>query len=542
MKRDQVIKIVIFFGMGTAACRSVAPLPPPSFPAARDSTEQESPADFDRAQLQSVLAFLSSDLLEGRAPGTRGGSTAELYLQSLFQWMGLQPGHGARFLQPLPLKAIQLDEATLEASGIQLALGPDLMGSFVSPERFFAVQGPAVFVGFGIQAERWNWDDFKGADLKGKFLIARVNDPGTIYPEIFEGKTLTYYGRWTYHLEEAARRGAVGMLLIHTDESAGYGWDVVQNSWEGESLYLPEDLDNGLKFRGWIREAAFRKLMVAAKQDPDGLLRAAQQKTSKPVDLGFGIRISGKSRFREVTASNVVAEIPGRSKQRIVLSAHIDHLGMKPGAGEDRIYNGAIDNASAVAALVMTARLLQQHQKELFYTVTVLACQAEEAGLLGSEYFVKTADRENLIAAINFEATPVWKRAKSLMGIGAEYSTLDDTLQTVATQLGVGTSRFSLVNQGLFYRSDQFSFARYGIPSLWISAGEDDLSGERPYTRFWSSNYHTVRDEYDPQWDLGALRQTIQAAVLMVQELNRSKARPSWKYPVPFPMEKQPNP
>ncbi len=539
MNRVHLVRSVIVLGLVVAACRSVSPAP--DRPALQsEGGSAADPTDFGRDQLQSVLAFLSSDLLEGRAPGTRGGSTAELYLQSLFQWMGLAPGLGEKYLQPLPLKAFQLDEATVEAGGLKFALREDIMGSFVSPEKFFAVQGPAVFVGFGIQAEQWNWDDFKGADLKGKFLIARVNDPGSVHPEIFEGKTLTYYGRWTYHLEEAARRGAVGILLVHTDESAGYGWEVVQNSWEGESLYLPEDLENGLRFRGWIREAAFQKLMSATKKDADALLKASEERSFKPVELGFNIRVTGKSRFRDVTASNVVAEIPGRSRQRIVLSAHIDHLGTKPTGQGDLIYNGAIDNSSAVAALVMTAWLLAVHQKELYYSVTVLACQAEEAGLLGSEHYVKTADRGNIVAAINFEATPVWKRAKTIMGIGAEYSTLNESLERVAKSLGVGTSRFSLVNQGLFFRSDQYSFARYGIPALWISAGEDDISGERPYTRYWSTNYHTVRDEFDPNWDLGALRQTIQAAVLLVQDLNQKQARPSWKYPLPFPMEKQP--
>jgi Zn-dependent M28 family amino/carboxypeptidase len=489
-----------------------------------------------RGELQGILGYLASDLLEGRAPGTRGGNLAEAYVESLLRQWGLEPGWQGGYLQPFLLKGYTTEKLLVQAAGVALKLGADVMGTFAADQEKFELSAQAVFVGFGIATELWDWDDFKGVDLRGKFLLARVNDPGLFDPAVFDGKALTYFGRWTYHIEEARRRGAAGILLIHTDATAGYGWSVVQSSWGGESLHLQEEVNSDLKWRGWVREAALRKVLQAKGLDLDALYRASLSRDFRPVPLGFPITVRGSQRLRQVTVNNVVAEIPGKSQQRIVLSAHLDHLGLDDKLSGDRIFNGAIDNGSAIAALLLTAKRLNERRGERSHTLVVLACQAEESGLLGSKYYVAQADRSRLLADINFESTPVWERAGSIMGIGASFSTLEDALQGVARQKGWATSEFSMVEQGFFFRSDQFAFAQRGIPSVWISAGEDDASGQRKYTTFWKTDYHTVRDEVHADWPLGGLEQTIEAAVALVESLDQSPAAPRWKRKLTFPV------
>ncbi|MCU0692362.1 MAG: M28 family peptidase [Polyangiaceae bacterium] len=492
--------------------------------------------NFTKQQLQSIVEMLSSDLFEGRAPGTRGGDLAASYVRSLVKLFGLSPGQGDGYYQKVPLRGIKTRDLLLSARGMRFEQGSDVMGMHVGQSGPFEVEAPAVFVGFGIKAPQWSWDDFKDADLRAKILVARVNDPGSFDDTIFEGKALTYYGRWTYHVEEAARRGALGILLVHTDASAGYGWQVIQNSWGGESLLLADDASSSLRFRGWIREKSLERLLHGTSHDLQNLYKASQSRGFSPIDLGFSVSLSGTSETRSFEGTNVVAKIPGHTGEQIVLSAHIDHLGEDQAKQGDRIYNGAIDNGSAVAALLLTARVLSWSAESRRYTVTVLACDAEESGLLGAEYFVRHADRDQIVANINFESTPVWGKATTLMGVGARFSTLQDILVRVAQKQGLGVSEFSMVDQGFYYRSDQFPFAKRGIPALWLSAGEDDDSGQRKYPAFWKRSYHTVDDEYDESWSLEGLRQTVRAAVDFVEELDRESVRPTWKPGLPFLM------
>lgn len=504
----------------------------------QDTLTLEQRADnVSRAEMESIPELLGHDLFEGRAPGTRGGKLAEISMQGLFKFMDLQPGAEGSYLQSFTMKGFSNDGFAFSANGISLNYPEDVVGTFAIEEEKADLNGDAVFIGFGITTELWNWDDYKDEDVKDKIVITRVNDPGIVHPEIFEGATLTYFGRWTYHIEEAASRGAAGILLIHTDESAGYGWDVVKNSWSGEELYLDSDLKNNLKFRGWIREDAFRKILVSAGIDLEELYAASDSRDFRPVDLDLSIHISGKNHVREVINSNVIAEIPGKTDKRIVLSAHIDHLGMDPARGCDSVYNGAIDNGTAVGAMLVAARILKEFQEQLHYTITILACNAEESGLLGSRYYVETADRNSIIANINFESTPVWGKANSIMGIGARFSDFEPMMKKLAQAYGLEYSTFSMSNQGLFYRSDQFSFARYGIPSVWISAGEDEASGARNYTEFWKGDYHTVNDEFNPEWELEGMKQTIRYALLLVDHINRTQSPPKMKTSLPFPVE-----
>ncbi len=490
------------------------------------------------SEMQSVTEFLGHDLLEGRAPGTRGGDMAEIYTKSLFKYMDMDPGINNSYLQPFIMKGFSNKGVSLMANGVELEYIEDVVGSFTVEKENIDFAADAVFVGFGVKTDIWNWDDYKDVDVENKIVITRVNDPGINNPDIFEGKTLTYFGRWTYHIEEAARRGAKGILLIHTDETAGYDWNVVKNSWTGEELFIESDLKNNLQFRGWIKENSFEKLLKSKNQSLEDLYKHTNSPNFQPIDLAFKIQVAGQNTVRDVLNNNVLAHIQGKSDERIVLSAHLDHLGKDDTKEGDNIYNGAIDNGTAVAAMMLVAKILKEHQDDLHYSVTILACNAEESGLLGSKYYAQNTDKSNIIANINFESTPVWAKSKSIMGIGARFSELEEIIKQIAQRDQLEYSSFSLSNQGLFYRSDQYSFARYGVPAVWISAGEDEITGERNYTEFWSKDYHTVKDEYNPDWELEGMRQTILYALLLIEEINLKKSRLKWKSNLPFPMEK----
>lgn len=534
--RRHVIRAAVAMAAVLSSCTMESGSPPPGRRSGGGALRA-----IPRREIQSVIEFLSSDLLEGRAPGTRGGELAEEYMRSVFKQLDIEPYEGDYF-QQFMLHGFTVLDLGIEAGGVRLAFRDDAVGSYVRDEEDFMIAGEAVFVGFGIVAEAWSWDDYKDADVAGKIVICRVNEPGRDDPDLFEGDALTYYGRWTYKIEEAARRGARGILLVHTDETAGYGWHVVRNSWGGEELYLPSQLENGLEFRGWVREGKLREILSAAGRDLEKLYGESERREFAPVDLGFPVKIAGRAESRSMTTRNVVGMIPGvdpllRGKS-IVLSAHIDHLGMSPSLpGDDKIFNGAIDNGSAVAALVMTAKLLRERREELHYSIVVLACQAEEAGLLGSRHFAEEIDPRSVVCNINFESSPVWGPSQSILGVGAEYSTIEQVLEQVASDLGLGYSMLSMADRGFFYRSDQFSFARRGIPSVWISAGEDFEDGINHALEFFTGAYHTVDDEYDPLWELVSTRQTIEAAVLLALRIDRETARPTWQRALPFPVE-----
>lgn len=500
----------------------------------KQETFEERLENISKTEMQSVFELLGNDLYEGRAPGTRGGDLAEIYVNSLYKFMDLDPGMGDSYYQPFVMKGFTTQNLDVNIGGESLEYINEVVGGLTIEKKSIDIESEAVFVGFGIKTDSWDWDDYKDADIKDKIVICRVNDPGMYHPEIFEGKILTYYGRWTYHIDEAARRGAAGILLVHTDESAGYGWNVVRVGWTGENLFIKSQLENNMQFRGWVKEESLRALLAKKNVNLDELYETSLSKEFKPIDLGFPIHIKGENSYRDVNNKNVIAEIPGKVKERIVISAHIDHLGID---GED-IYNGTIDNGTAVASMMLVAKILKEHQDELYYSVSFLACNAEESGLLGSKYYVQNTDRSSIIANINLESTPVWAESKSLMGIGARHSGFEDIIKEIAFRDGLEYSQFSLSNQGLFYRSDQFPFAKYGIPAVWISAGEDEVNGEINYTEFWGKDYHTVRDDYNPEWELAGMKQTIKYALLLVDHINKTKRAPVWKDNLPFPMEK----
>ena len=494
-------------------------------------------AKLTKEQMQSVIEFLGGDALEGRAPGTRGGELAENYMLSLFKFLGLK----TRF-QPFTLKGYQTRELTVESGRTRLANIQDVVGNYVRDEKAFSLEGEVVFAGFGIRTPIWSWDDYKKFDCRGKILIVRVNDPGLYLPQIFEGNVLTYFGRWSYKIEEAAKAGAAAILLIHTTPTAGYDWNVVKNSWGGESLYLPSSLRNDLKFRGWIREESLVAILKEKSIRLENLYRQSLQRKFRPVNLGIRIKIMGTNEFRQLETRNVIGEMPGQTKKNIVISAHIDHLGRNEKLAGDQIFNGAIDNSSAVAAMAMVAKIYAEAGITPHYGLTFLACQAEEEGLLGSQYYVANEDRSRMVANINFESTPVWEQSPDVFAVGARYSTLEDLLRKIAAAQGWAYSEFSLSDQGFFYRSDQFPFAHSNIPAVWLSAGENAASGRNKIGEFFKGgDYHTVKDEFNPEWELSGLRQTVKLALLLIEQLNLERQAPRWKTRLTFPVETPPD-
>lgn len=507
-------------------------------PALEAKAVRERAARLTLPELQSAVEFLGHDLLEGRAPGTRGGELAENYVESMFKMFGLEPGVGDGYRQPFTLKGFRSVISAIDAGGQALQFPGDIVG--VCPREIpgFTVEGEAVFCGFGIASDLWQWDDFKNVDVKDKILIVRASDPGHYDPKLFEGSIMTYFGRWTYKIEEAIRRGARGILIVHTDDAAGYDWNVVINSWSKENLFLPAALQNNLEFRGWIKEEALKRVLAANKIDIAKLYKLSLQKKFKPQPLGFRVRVQGTNEFRETRTSNIVGKISGKSDRCIVFSAHTDHLGRNPKQSGDNIYNGAIDNGSAVAAMLLTAKLLKEFQAELPYTVVFLACQAEEEGLLGSRYFVAQADRSKIIANINYESSPVWGETRSVVGVGARFSTFEDRLKEISAANGLQYEDFTLNDRGFFYRSDQFPFALCDIPAVWVSAGDAFVDGRHHIFEYFTGPYHTVKDEYDPTWEFTALKQTVQLGLELVAGIDKPENFPRWKTRLTFPVVK----
>jgi hypothetical protein len=517
-----------------------------------EDTGRRGPKDIDisKEDIRAHIEFLSSDLLEGRAPGTRGGELAEEYVRSVYRLYGIEPYYGTEgYFQEFTLKGYSLTHLTVKAAGVTLRLGGDVVGSFPRDVESFSLAAPAVFCGYGIESEAWSWDDYKDADVAGKIVIVRVNEPGrsaapAAEESIFEGPALTYFGRWDYKIDEAARHGAKGILLVHTTETAGYGWHVVQNSWSGEELYLESDLENDLSFRGWIREERLREILSGRGIDLDALYERSETRDFRPVDLDLQISIEGRNSYRSFTTRNVVGRIPGSDPalagRSILLSAHIDHLGMNEDLpGDDKIFNGAIDNGSAVAAMLATARALSERRGELKYSVIILACQAEESGLLGSYHFARSLDPAAIVCNINYESTPVWERTADIFALGAKYSSLEGIVQKILSEQRLGYTYFSMYEQGFYYRSDQFSFARRGIPSIWLSAGEEYESGENHLRNFFfGGDYHTVDDEYDPTWPLDGAVQTAEIAVRLALYINRHEPEIRSKGLLTFPIDK----
>ena len=495
------------------------------------------------APLRAHLAFLSSDLLEGRGTGQRGADLTVSYLETQSLALGLKPGNGDSYRQAVQIAGVKTlpAESTLklEAGGraLPISFGKDWVFAPGDAAAAHSFNADLVFVGYGITAQDEQWDDFKGADLKGKILVMMVNDPqpSAEQPNRFNGKGLTYYGRWTYKFEEAKRRGAAGVLLIHTTPTASYGWSVIQNSWSGVERFQLAAGTLGTELQGWMTDDTARTLFKAAGQDLDALRTAAEGKDFKPVPLAAKLSGEMKAAVRKVEQFNVAAVVPGtdpKLKDEVVIySAHYDHLG-KQGDSGDTIFNGAVDNASGTAGLLAMAQQAVRapaKRSQMFLWVA-----AEEQGLLGSAAYAtaplwplaKTAANLNL-DSLNFVGA-----TRDIGTQGSERTELGKMAEATAKAMGMHIAKAEPDLAGGYFRSDHFSFAKQGVPAFSIDGGREyikDPAGSKLKADAYGKRYHQVSDEYDASWDLSGMVQMAQYTLNLGRMIADSPKLPEWK-------------
>jgi Zn-dependent M28 family amino/carboxypeptidase len=483
-------------------------MPPGAMQAMHDVTDGRIKAD---------IRFLSSDLLEGRGTGARGGDIAAHYIANQFEEAGLKPlGANGTYLQDVPMLGVTtLPESTMNITTpretMNLKQWDDCVLMDDSGKGSSDVSSDLLFVGYGIRAPEYNWDDYAGVDVKGKVLLMLVNEPPSQDESFFKGKALTYYGRWTYKYEEAARMGAAGVILIHKTDMASYGWDVVRNSWSGERSYLREDQNPKLRLAAWVQHDVATRMLADAGQNLDQLIQAAQQRGFKPVALPLKVRAHIVSKVRPFDAYNVIGEVPGSSAtlkdQAVIISAHYDHLGIRPEMKGDNIYNGALDNASGTATLMEMARAASGAPEKPKRSLIFAAVTGEEQGLLGSEYLGQhpPIPDGNISLNINFDSIPPLGIPKEVSASGYDRTTFASIFQKTADDFGLTIIPPAHPESGGYYRSDHFSFARVGIPAFSVNTGgrfeghPEEWVKERQ--RKNSANYHEPSDEFQEDGD-----------------------------------------
>ena len=503
----------------------------------------------DETRIRADVRFLSDDLLEGRGTGSRGGTLAARYISNRFEALGLEPaGTDRSYFQQVQMVGTKTDpssqlvgRASSGTTESRFRFGDQFVASTEIDEPEVNVIGDLVFVGYGISAPEYNWDDYKGLDVRGKILLIMVNDPpsSAAEPKLFGGAALTYYGRWSYKFEEAARRGAGGVILIHTPESAGYGWNVVKNSWGGETFSLAASGRNALRMKAWVTDETARALVTLSGLELNSLRLSAQSRDFRPQQLSANVDMKLKATTRKITSPNVAGLLrgtdPNLMNEYVVLSAHWDHLGIRPDQPGDNIYNGAVDNATGVAGLLAAARWLTEQERRPKRSVIFLATTAEEQGLLGAEHYTRYpyASMSSTVANLNLDAMNVLGVTTDTTPIGAERSTLGMFVDAVARESGLTVSPDPRPEQGLFYRSDHLPFAKAGVPSINLNpgtrfVGHSDTWAAEQFKEFNETRYHQPSDEYSPNWDLRGLLQQARLASLIVLRIANAPDRPRW--------------
>ena len=528
----------------------VAQTPPSASPAAQPATRSAGAAAtslpaITKAELLAHVRFLADDLLEGRGPGTRGDALARHYLATQLQAAGCEPGGPEQsWMQPVPILGI-----TSTVTKALTARGANGQAAFQAPDDYTAVAGSPdatakwngaelVFVGFGIHAPEQQWDDFGGVDVRGKVLLVMNDDPADD-PSRFAGKARLYYGRWSYKFEEAARRGALGAIVIHTLPSAGYPFQVIQANHGRENFWLPFGADQAtLPIRSWASEDAARTLCKLGGHDLDTLRANAQKGNQPPVPLGVTLELAIDNAVRDLPSGNVVGLLPGSDaklrNEYVVVTAHWDHLGIGKPRGDDAIYNGAVDNASGCAGLLALARACASLPQRPRRSLLFVAVTAEESGLLGSQWFARhpTVPAASLIANFNVDGLNVWGPTHDIEFIGHGKNSLTELAIAVAAEHGRRIEPDSNPDLGLFYRSDHFNFARIGVPAAYFKAGKDFL--DRPEDRkrmkasYTTVHYHQPTDEVAAWWNLDGAVADLQVLLDCLLRVANDDAVPTW--------------
>jgi len=476
-------------------------------------------ASIDPEKIRAQVRYLSLDLLEGRGPGTRGAELAAEYIATQFALLGVEPtGENGTYFQKVPLYAVHTVEdktkfAFVPANGqpVDLTYGTDVVTKDQTGQAAAEVDAPIVFVGYGIDAPEYKWNDYAGVDLKGKIALVIVNEPPSDDAKFFKGKALTYYGRWTYKYEEAARRGAVGVLVIHRTDLASYGWDVVRNSQAIEKSYLNGDPSATLRAASWIQHDVAQKLLtLAGLGDLDRAIDAAGKPGFRAVELPVKLKGHVESRVRRYDSTNVVGRVTGAdaSGQAVLYTAHYDHLGIDPDAKGDNIYNGAADNATGCGVLLELAQAFAQSSVKPPHSMYFAAVTAEEQGLLGSEYLGMhpPVPAGQIALDLNFDMILPIGVPRSVNLGGAERIDFWPKVQAVAKAFDLEILPDPRPMAGTYYRSDHFSLARVGIPSFSVDQGDlfegHDLAwGQAQSADFEDKHYHQPSDEYHADWD-----------------------------------------
>jgi Zn-dependent M28 family amino/carboxypeptidase len=471
----------------------------------------------DARRIGEHVRFLANDLLEGRGPGTRGGDIAANYIAAQFALNGLKPaGDNGSYLQrvdfvgvhTLPGSTASLVPAHGAATDLKLA--EDYVAGNQTQTESADIDAPIVFVGYGIEAPEYKWDDFKGVDVKGKVVLVLVNEPPSKDAKFFNGEALTYYGRWTYKFEEAARKGAVGALIIHRTDLASYGWDVVRNSWSAEQVALGNDKDPKLKAAAWIQLEVARKLMSASNLNLDEMIAAAGTRQFQAKELPVRFKAHIESKVRKFVSYNVLGLLPAKQAggQAVVYSAHYDHLGIDPTLSGDNIYNGAVDNGTGCGILLEMAHAFATSAARPPSPVLFAAVTAEEKGLLGSNYLGKhlPIPAAKIALDLNYDAILPMGMPQSVNVTGAERTSFYPTVEKTAAAFGFEIQADAEPGAGHYYRSDHFSMARAGVPAFSINtgvkfAGHTPEWGKAQHEEYTAKHYHRPSDEFLPSMD-----------------------------------------
>lgn len=511
------------------------------------------------AAILDHIRVLASDDFEGRGPGTSGENKAVAYLEDQFRRAGLKPGNpDGSYIQSVPLVGFQATrtEGTIRSDGaagktILLKQGTDWVGV----SRRFAPattvrDSEVVFVGYGVVAPEFGWDDYKGVDVRGKTVVMLVNDPAValdgqpdqLDPKVFGGKAMTYYGRWTYKYEIASAKGAAACLLVHQTGPAGYPWEVVVGSWGRENFDLPAPNDNAARvgIEAWIAEGTAQALCQNAGLDFATLARTARQRDFRPVSLRAKADLQVENRVRRIQSRNVVARIEGSDPtlktQQVVYTAHWDHLGRNPELPGDGIFNGAADNASGTAALLELARAMATIQPAPKRSILFLAVTAEEKGLLGAKFYAENPlyPLETTLADINMDVINLWGRTRDIVSVGLGNTTLDDTLIAAARTQDRTVGGDPDSEKGSFYRSDHFEFAKQGVPALNAKGGVDYVGQPADYGKnrrdeYTKNDYHKPSDEVKPSWNLDGAAEDLQLLMTVGYEVAQGELFPEWK-------------
>ena len=511
------------------------------------AAEREAAAVITPALLRAHVQFLASDLLEGRGPGSRGEALARAYVATQFEALGLQPAAAeGGWVQKVPIVGItpkvpDTMTVTAGAQKLDLAYRQDFMAFPGVPNPQTRIDdAELVFVGYGIVAPEYQWDDYKDVDVAGKVIVMMNNDPADD-PKLFAGKTRLWYGRWDYKFLMAGRKGAAGAIIIHTTPSAAYPWQVIQTSWAGEKYELPYEGEPRVQIKLWATDEASRKMAALGGKDLDTLRAAAEKRDFRPVPLGVRLSLALENAIVKKESGNVLAKLPGSdpkvADQVVLYTAHHDHFGVIVGArpGADTIYNGAVDNASGVAALLAVAKAYAALPKAPRRTIYFASITAEEQGLLGSEYLAKhpPVPPGRIAADINIDGINIFGRTRDLTMIGFGKSNVDAIVVSLAKAQGRVVKPDQFPDHGSFYRSDQFNLARVGVPAAYFAEGTDVIGkpagwGKEQIEKWETNIYHQPTDEFSPDWDLAGAIEDVQLDFWLGCKIADADAMPTW--------------